>query len=441
MRSKLNFLINMSLKKKIKSKWFLVANVVIALLIVGIVNIDSIITLFGGDFDSKTKIYISDETDIIGNSFEENLKYYENSLYGEENSNYKIEITDKLKNDIIETIKTEENSSILIQIFYDENNNIKAKLTSLSTLDTYDYQLISSALNTTTSMYMLSSMGLTEDQYNKITKGVEIDREILDENVKTEDENMEMIVTTVFPVIILPFFMLTIFLIQFIGTEVNDEKSTRSMEIIISNVSPKTHFASKIIANNLFVIGQVILMVIYFIIGLGIRKLIGGDSIINGIGTEVSNIVNNLTTGVLGDKLVPIILFTVILMILTFIAYSLIAGILASMTTNAEDYQQVQGPLVIILLLGYYLAMIAGMFKGSLFIKILSFIPLISAILSPSLLVMGQIGIVEIIISTAIMIVTIYLLIKYGIRIYKVGILNYSSTGMWKKMFKSLRNK
>ena len=441
MRSKLNFLINVSLKKKVKSKWFLVANIVIALLIIGIINIDSIITLFGGDFDTKTKIYISDETKIVAPSFEENLNIYETNLYGEKSNQYEIEITDKSLDDIETLIKEEENSSILIQIFYDENNDVKAKLTSLSTLDTYDYQLISSALNTTTSMYILNSIGLTEDQYNKLTQGVSIEREILDETIKSEDENMEMIVTTVFPVIILPFFMLTIFLIQFIGNEVNDEKSTKSMEIIISNVSPKTHFASKIIANNLFIVGQVILMVIYSAIGMGIRKLIGGDSIVNGIGSEVSNIVNTLKTGVLGDKLIPTIIFTIILMLLTFIAYSLIAGILASMTTNAEDYQQVQGPMVIILLLGYYLAMMAGMFKGSIFIKILSFVPLISAILSPSLLVMGQIGIVEIMISILLMIVTIYILIKYGLRIYKVGILNYSSTGMWKKIFKSIKSK
>lgn len=441
MRSKLNFLINVSLKKKIKSKWFLVANIIIALLIIGIINIDSIITLFGGDFDTKTKIYISDETKIVAPSFEENLNIYETNLYGEKSNQYEIEITDKSLEDIVTLIKEEENGSILIQIFYDDNNDVKAKLISLSTLDTYDYQLISSALNTTTSMYILNSIGLTEDQYNKLTQGVSIEREILDETIKSEDENMEMIVTTVFPVIILPFFMLTIFLIQFIGNEVNDEKSTKSMEIIISNVSPKTHFASKIIANNLFIVGQIILMVIYSAIGMGVRKLIGGDSIVNGIGREVSNIVNTIKTGVLGDKLIPIIIFTIILMLLTFFAYSLIAGILASMTTNAEDYQQVQGPIVIILLLGYYLAMMAGMFKGSVFIKILSFVPLISAILSPSLLVMGQIGIVEIMISILLMIVTIYILIKYGLRIYKVGILNYSSAGMWKKIFKSLKSK
>lgn len=441
MRSKLNFLINNSLKKKIKSKWFLVANIIIALLIIAVINIDSIITFFGGDFNAKSKLYVIDETNSIYEGFKENLKYYETNLYGEESESYEVILADKSLEDLKETIKNEENSSMIIQIYYNEENEISSKLISLSTIDTYDYQLISNALMTTTNLYTLNSIGLTEEQYNKIINGVELEREILDESVSSEDENEEMIMTTVFPILILPFFMLTIFLVQFIGSEVNDEKSTKSMEIIISNVSPKTHFAAKIISNNLFIIGQVILIIIYAIAGMGIRHFIGGDSIINGIGSEVGDIINTLKSGIMADKFVFVIILSVLLMILTFIAYSLIAGILASMTTNAEDYQQVQTPIMIILLLGYYLAIMAGMFKGALFIKILSFVPLISAILSPSLLVLGQIGIVEIVISIIIMIFTIYILVKYGLRIYKVGILNYSSTGMWKKMFKSLRNK
>lgn len=441
MRSKLNFLINNSLKKKIKSKWFLVANIIIALLIIAVINIDSIITFFGGDFNAKSKLYVIDETNSIYEGFKENLKYYETNLYGEESESYEVILTDKPLEDLKETIKNEENSSMIIQIYYNEENEISSKLISLSTIDTYDYQLISNALMTTTNLYTLNSIGLTEEQYNKIINGVELEREILDESVSSEDENEEMIMTTVFPILILPFFMLTIFLVQFIGSEVNDEKSTKSMEIIISNVSPKTHFAAKIISNNLFIIGQVILIIIYAIAGMGIRHFIGGDSIINGIGSEVGGIINTLKSGIMADKFVFVIILSVLLMILTFIAYSLIAGILASMTTNAEDYQQVQTPIMIILLLGYYLAIMAGMFKGALFIKILSFVPLISAILSPSLLVLGQIGIVEIVISIIIMIFTIYILVKYGLRIYKVGILNYSSTGMWKKMFKSLSNK
>ena len=45
------------------------------------------------------------------------------------------------------------------------------------------------------------------------------------------------------------------------------------------------------------------------------------------------------------------------------------------------------------------------------------------------------------IISIVLMIITCFLLYKYGLRIYKEGILNYSSSKLWNKIFKSLKNK
>ena len=235
--------------------------------------------------------------------------------------------------------------------------------------------------------------------------------------------------------------MLSIFLVQMIGAEVNDEKTTKGMEIIISNVSPKTHFFSKVIAGNLFVILQGVLLFAYLGLGLLIRKLIGGANIANGMGDEVITVISQLLSSDIGSKLSYIIPMVLLLMLLTFIGYSLLAGILASMTTNIEDFQQLQTPIMILSLVGYYLSMMAGMFNGALFIKIFAFIPFISAILAPSLLVLGQFSIVEFIISTLIMILTNYLLIKYGLKIYKVGILNYSSKDLWKKMFKALKSK
>ena len=127
-------------------------------------------------------------------------------------------------------------------------------------------------------------------------------------------------------------------------------------------------------------------------------------------------------------------------MLLTFIAYSLVAGILASITTNTEDFQQLQTPIMVVLLIGYYFSIMASNFEGSIFIKIMSYIPFISAIVSPSLLVLGEITLIDVGISIGIMLLTIYLLIKYGLKIYKVGILNYSSNGLWKKMFKALKS-
>ena len=69
------------------------------------------------------------------------------------------------------------------------------------------------------------------------------------------------------------------------------------------------------------------------------------------------------------------------------------------------------------------------------------YIPLISGVLSPALLIMGQINIYDTLISIIVLIFTNMLFIKYGMRIYKVGILNYSSSNVWKKIGKSLKNK
>lgn len=444
MKSKLNYLISISLGRKIKTKWFLVANIILALVIVCAINIDSIISLFGGDFDKQQEIYVIDNTNITYDIFVEQLKTVDLNLNTSDDyvSNYKVEKYEKSIDEAKNMLDTDkEKSDALIIVFNeDEDNIIGVELISKEYIDAIDSSVITGAINNTKVALAILKSNIPVETINEIYKPVEIERIFLSEEKTSEDENMEIIVTTVFPIIILPFFMLTLFLVQMIGAEVNDEKTTRGMEIIISNVSPKTHFFSKVIAGNLFVIIQGILLVLYAIIGMFIRKMIGGADIVGGLGEEVTNIVSSIMNSGFGDKLIYILPLTLILMLLTFLAYSLLAGILASMTTNTEDFQQLQTPIMVISLIGYYLAMMAGVFKGSLFIKIISFIPFISAILSPSLLVLGQVGVFEIIISIILTVLTIWLLIKYGLKIYKVGILNYSSKDLWKKMWKALKN-
>ena len=81
------------------------------------------------------------------------------------------------------------------------------------------------------------------------------------------------------------------------------------------------------------------------------------------------------------------------------------------------------------------------MFDGSIFIEILAYIPLLSVMIAPPLYLIGEISLVGLGISTLLTVIASYLLYEYGLRIYKVGILNYSSSKLWRKMFKSLKNK
>jgi len=439
MRSKLDYLIGISLKRKIKTKWFVLANVLLAIIIIGIVNIDSIITFFGGDFNTIPTVYVIDETSNTTSIFKEQLENISKSLYGDKQV-YNVQEYDKSIEEAKETLQKEKDNIILV---FEKSleNVINVQLITYEYMKLTDTQILTTAINNTKTTLALQETNIPMEEINKIYAAVTIERIYLDENKNSEEESMEIITTTVFPVIILPFFMLTLFLVQMIGAEVNDEKSTKAMEVIISNVSPKTHFFAKVIAGNLFVLFQGALLIGFTFLGFGIRKIIGGSSIVGGVGAEVGKIVNSVMESNVGQNLLYIIPFALLLMVLTFIAYSLLAGILASMTTNTEDFQQLQTPIIIVSLVGYYLAMMAGVFEGALFIKIFSFIPLISAILAPSLLILGQIGVVEVIISILLMIGFNYLLIKYGLRIYKVGILNYSSKDLWKKMFKALQSK
>lgn len=434
--SKLKYLIKVSLNKKIKTKWFAITNVLLLVLIVGLVNADSIVKFFGGDFEEETDILVIDNT----NSSYANLEasYLEYQKYVED-----IKVTN-IKNytgSVDEALAEVENKdSILIEINSDENNFISAKVTSKDGVDAIVMQLLNSSLNGVKTNLALNYYNISNEMLSLINSPVEVETVKLDDS-KNTDEMMELLMGVIFPIVILPFFMLTIFLVQMIGAEINEEKTTRGMEIIISNVPAKIHLASKIIASNAFVILQGLILIVDAIIALFIRVFTSDSSINKMIEqVRVSDVFSGLKESGVIDSLAYVIPIMLILMLLTFIAYSLLSGVLASMTTNLEDFQQLQTPIVIISLVGYYLAMMAAMFDGSIFIKVASYIPFISALLTPALLLLGQIGIIDVIISLVLLILAIFLLYKYGLKIYKVGILNYSSTGLWKKMFKAMKS-
>ena len=440
MKNKLKFLVGVSLKRKIKTKWFAIANILIALVIVALANIDHIISFFGGDFDETTKIYVVDNTDISFEIFK-NAANASFSLTDDNENKYEIIEYDQSKEEIIEIIKNndDEKNSIALVFDFDDQNIVSVEMISNNFVDTLDMSTINSAANSVKVYLAMDKFEISEEEMAIINSGVTIQRTILDESKDSADENMDMIMSTVFPVFILPFFILVIFLVQMIGAEINDEKTTRGMEIIISNVSPSVHFFSKCIAGNLFILIQGGLLILYAFLGLVSRSFFSDTTGLGDLTGQLTTILGGLFTPSFIDSLKYIIPLVLVLMILTFIGYSLVAGILASITTNTEDFQQVQTPIILIVLLGYYLAMMAGAFKGSVIINILGYVPFLSAILSPSLLVMGEFSVVDVLISIGLMGLTIFILIKYGLKVYKVGILNYSSNGLWKKMFKALK--
>ena len=431
MTNKRNFLIKESLKRKIFSKWFLGINIILFLLIMISFNIDSIITIFGGDFKEEKTVIILDKANIYNDFKEEFLRISEVSV-----TDYQL----LESNDTIEELKkiaSNDKNTIIVEIYPSNDNFIEANYYSLQGISTLNQNIISSSLNNAKKKIALKKFGITEERLNQIEKNVQFKSVILSEHTVNENKDASAAITVI--IFVIPSFFLITTLVQLIGSEINEEKTTKSMEIIISNVPAKDHLVSKIISCTLFTFLQIILLLLFVLIASLIHPHQVGTLTSSTTHGFVASILNDLITDsliIMAKKVAPILIIS---LIITFITYALLSGVLASMTTNIDDFQQLQMPLMMIISISFYLSLLAALFEGSFFIKIMSFVPLISFMVSPTLFILGQISFLSVIISVILECLFLIIVYHYGIKIYRVGILNYSGEHLWRKIIKALK--
>ena len=434
MKNKFKFLLKDSIKKKINTKPFKIINIVLLIIMVGLINLDSIVKLFGGDFDDLVNIYVVDNVNV----YDDFKQVMDNSYLDVlENYNAKVIKSDKTIDELKKEIIDDESKDIIVNFTNVENvtyeNIFNVDVISYDYVDTLLYQDILNAINTTKINKAMSIANIDQEVLNSIYKNVTVNRVLLKEDLDENEEFMEALGGVVTLVFVIPFFFLIVLIVQMIGAEINEEKSSKSMEIIISSVSPEAHFMSKLIAANVFALVQGLLLVLYSIIGLIIRLLTtSSSSVIGSISSSsgIGSYVNMFLASDMASKLLSGIPLFIILILLSFFAYSLFIGVLASITTSMEDYNQIQTPVMVFLMIGYFLSIFASIYKGSLFIKIMA----------PVMYTLGELSIYGLIISIILLIIVCYLLYKYGLKVYKVGILNYSSSNLWKKIFKALKS-
>ena len=112
----------------------------------------------------------------------------------------------------------------MVVINSDSVEYLKAEVISENAIDALTYQIISQALNTTKTTVGMISENIDPSVLANISQNITIDRVILNEEDST-DENMNLVMSSIFPTLILPFFMLIIFLVQMVGGEICEEKN------------------------------------------------------------------------------------------------------------------------------------------------------------------------------------------------------------------------
>ena len=428
----------MSLRKKIKSKWFLGINIFIFIIMLLTININTIINMFGGDYKEEKVIEVIDNIevyDLIKQHIEEYSKYSATPIKIERYSNNEKELNNYVKRN---------NNIYGLIINYDYENYISASVISNDKVSNIIMNPISNSLNRIRYDMAMSNLGLSQNVINQLNASVKIDNIILlskDINKKSNGQNSTNDIVGVVAVIVftMPFFFIITTLVQMIGAEINEEKSTKAMEVIIGNVSPKEHLIAKIVSCTTFTILQILLLVMYAFIGITIRNKTGIR-----IDTESNRILNDIIKSMIDPNIVSamvkILPLLIISLVFTLVTYAILAGVLASMTTNIDDFQQLQTPIMLTISIGFYLSILASIFEGAKLIKFMSYIPLVSFMLSPSLYMLNQVSIISVIVSVIVQILFTFWVYKYGLKVYKVGILNYSGDHLWKKIFGAIKS-
>lgn len=408
---KFKFLIKYGLKKRIFRKSFLIANLVIAVLFVGIVNLPTIIGWFGNGDDQtenvSVDVYNQTTMDTIGTDLEYNLNLpYEGYEFFEFE-----DVTQSFDEDAFWETENAADVSLII------SGDISSPVIAIySKVPEYNQMI-------------MSEIEMLIINYQIVDYQSPVFETIMAPDY--EDPDNAAAISSLMSLLVLPLFVLITMATQFVGVDIIEEKSTKAIETIIASVPAKLHFLSKITSSILFVLIQGLLIIVYG----GIAALLGN---INAAASAV------VPTGVdvhllkyLAEILPnwPMVLFIALLFIIVgTLFYLVIAALFASMAVTQEDYQQFQSPLMLMLVGGFYITIFAPMVDGYGFMKIMAFIPIFTPMVAPVAFASGIMSIGEALIALAIMLLALVSALYIVAPVYKIAILSYDQTKFVKRI-------
>ncbi|WP_100399177.1 ABC transporter permease [Bacillus sp. FJAT-44742] len=398
-------------RNRLKSKAFVWSTILISLIVIGLMNVENLVTAFGGDAETDTSTVA-----VISETENEEVAELLTSLDSGELTylNYADEDTDSAiqaaENDEIDYVL--ELSGAIQQLeaeFFRTGSDFM-----LGQQVQMDVQRVKETVVT-------NELGLDEEELSMIYNPISFQESSLGENdaVQTEETHMQsywMVYGLVFVI-----YMIIILFGSIIATEVATEKSSRVMELIVSSVNPVTQMFGKIIGIGIAGFVNILTIVMAAFIGY----LISGATFLEMLGGE------EIQFSLVG--------FAVLLIVLGYLLYGGIAAMLGALVSRAEEVNQALQPLIYLAMISFFLAIFGLNVPDALFVTILSYIPFFTPQLLFLRMGMTTIPVWEIIVIFMILVISVILVNLLAARIYKGGVLMYGKFSFKGGMKQALR--
>jgi len=208
-----------------------------------------------------------------------------------------------------------------------------------------------------------------------------------------------------------------------IATSVASEKSSRVMETLVVSAKPSKILIGKCVAMGFVGLFQLSIIISYVLI---CYNLFASTALIDA-GVEIS----------LPSFSILTILSTIIYFIMGFMLYALLSSVCGASISRMEDLSHAIMPVSILAVLSYYLVIFTDSFGAMGAAALLPiYFPFSAPFVLPSKILNADITSVQLIISTAILVVTIIAVAFVSVRIYSSSVLHYGKRRKFKDMFK-----
>ena len=403
--SKFNILLKQLYKQKLKSRTFLLSTGFYLLLIAGFVFWSDIKALFSDGDSPADVVAVYNQTDA---DIEE---------YFIDSTEMTFEEIDSL--DGIEGALEEGDFLAAIELS-EEEGKLAAQFYSFEPMTLGVQQDLTAQLETAGQLYAISQMNLTDEQAMLLMDTMPlIDMTTFnnEETSKTADEKMAGMLGSYAAGIII--YIIVLSYLSIITTDVASEKGSRALEMLLVSVKPETHFKSKVFGTFLVAVTQLAIMLGSVLLFTSLKD--GGEM----WGT---------ITDYLGELSASYIVFILAFLILTIFLFLIIGALFGSLVSKVEEASQVMMPAMIVIIVAFYVMVMAMNNPDTMLIKVFSYIPFTAGMVMPMRIGGTDISLVPPLISLGLLLVTVAVLYYISITFYKRSVLTYSTGGVIQKI-------
>lgn len=402
-----------TIQEMIKRKTFIISNIIILLIIVLGFNIPRVLDSIKGDneqLDGNNIILVIDPDDI----YKGNLEKLNKMNLGK---NFKVQNNGLTIDEIKEKIDKSEIYAAMV--IANQNNEIHIEYVkdSINTSSQEPKQIIE-ALGELYVNVKIGQLGLSDEQLASLNPNFDIKFTQTNENPASGNVFAIMLLSIV-------LFYAIYFCAYQVSSSITTEKTSKIMETLVTSTTPKTIVLGKTLGIGIVGLLQVTSIIIVSVISC---NLFLEEGILSSI-IDISKITPKLA------------ILTIIYFIFGYSLYSLLYALTGSTVSKPEDINSSNTPVAILAVIGFYLSYFSMMNPTSNINIFASLFPFSAPFSMPFRVMMGTATPIQIILSLAIMAISIFIIAKVSIKIYSSAILNYGTKMSIKDIIKIYKDK